>query len=334
MPYEPKYTITTHLMGLIESISSMRTKIDISPISLAWIPRLTKEAFSRMAHSSTAIEGNPLTLREVRILSEGGTLPHTKPRYVQEIFNYFAALKHVSDNNQKEKILEGDALKLHVLIGKDALDREPVGSYRTYQVYVGGHKPPKAADVPKLMKELLEWLNTKGRLLPAVISSAILHYQFEYIHPFGDGNGRVGRVLATWELYRKGLDTHHIFSVDEVYWENRQRYYNALDLVRKQKGDLTGWLEFIAEAVELSLERALQRVESIRALKEDNKPLILLPKQEKLLHLIKSSPLSIKEIQSELKVTKSGAHFLIKPLIEANLIKRVGGHKAGKYIIT
>jgi Fic family protein len=333
MGYVPKYTITAHLLRLLENIASLRTKIEMSTVSVAWIPRLTKEAFSRMAHSSTAIEGNPLTLKEVQILADGGGLPQAKPRYVREIFNYFAALRYISHRANKKSISKEDILRLHAIVGKDAIDRDPLGAFRTYQVYVGGHIPPKAKHVSPLIKALIEWLNGKGQSLPAVIASAILHYQFEFIHPFGDGNGRVGRVLSTWELYRRRFDTHHIFSVDEIFWENRQRYYNALSNVRGEKGDLTGWLEFAAEAIELTLERVWARIESVRTLQKKGAPMLLTPKQERLLRLLQNTPLGIREIQEELEVTKAGAHFLLKPLIENNLVKRAGGYKTGKYLI-
>ena len=148
----------------------------------------------------------------------------------------------------------------------------------------------------------------------------------------GDGNGRVGRILSTWEMYRRQFDTHHIFSVDEVFWENRKRYYTALEYVHQQKGDLTGWLEFVSESVELALERAWMRIEAVRSQK-GGMPISLSPNQEKILRLLRESPAGISEIQAEINVTKPGAHFLLKPLIEKGLIKRVGGHKTGKYTL-
>ena len=331
MGYFPKYTITTHLLRLLESIMSLKTKIELSTISVAWIPNLTKDAFSRTAHSSTAIEGNPLTLREVQIIADGGQLPHAKPRHVKEVINYLAALKYISDNKNVKSISTDSILKIHTIIGKDALDREPIGAFRNYQVYVGNHVPPKENEIPQLVDEILEWLNIKGKLLPAVFSSAILHYQFEFIHPFGDGNGRVGRVLALWELFRRDFDSHHVFSVDEVFFENRQRYYNALDKVRKENGDLTGWLEFVSEAIELTLERVLNRIESIKVSHKES--IILTLNQEKLLSFLKSGPMSIREIQDQLKVSKPGAHFLLKSLITNKIVKRTGGYKTGKYIL-
>src|SRR3972149_4652859 len=331
MGYFPKYTITTHLLRLLENITSLKTKIELSTISGGWIPNLTKDACSRTAHSSTAIEGNPLTLREVQIIADGGQLPHAKPRHVKEVINYLAALKYISDNENVKSISTDSILKIHTIIGKDALDREPIGAFRNYQVYVGNHVPPKENEIPQLVDEILEWLNIKGKVLPAVFSSAILHYQFEFIHPFGDGNGRTGRLLAMWELYRRKFDTHHIFSIDEVFLENRQRYYGALDIVRKENEDLTSWLEFSAEAIEITLERVLSRIEAVRI--SEKMTITLSPKQERLLNLLQAGPLGIREIQEQLNVTKQGAHFLFKPLLENGLIKRVGGHKTGKYTL-
>ena len=93
------------------------------------------------------------------------------------------------------------------------------------------------------MFELLEWWNKESKGISPVVSSAIVHYRFEAIHPFADGNGRTGRALALWELYRRGFDTHHIFPVDEYYWDGRAAYYVALHRVRQCGEDLTSWVK-------------------------------------------------------------------------------------------
>ena len=182
------------------------------------------------------------------------------------------------------------------------------------------------------MQEYLQWWNEKASEWPAVVSSAILHYHFESIHPFGDGNGRMGRALALWELYRRDFDTHHIFSVDEIYWEDRPRYYAQLDAVRRAKGDLTGWLEYSAEALHLTLERVLERIERLAA--KGTGKIVLTPKQEKLLHLLRDKGhLAPSEIWQRLKVTKQGAMKILNPLLAAGLIRRIGTRKSGKYLI-
>ncbi len=335
MGYSPKYAITPRLAGLLEKIAELRTKVELSPVSVQWMPRLERDAFARLAHTSTAIEGNPLTLRDVEILSQGGDLPMVQRRFKNEVMNYLAALRHITDHSGKRTITVKDVLRLHGIVGKDALERGPVGAFRDYQVVIRKHKPPKHQDVLRLVTELVAWLNSGARDLPAVISSAILHYQFEYIHPFGDGNGRVGRLLSTWELYRRKIDTYHIFSIDEVYWEKRENYFTALRSVQETKGDLTGWIEFVADAVVVALERAWKRIEAIRGENAaGGEALMLTPKQERLLTLLRHSPLSINDIMKELRVTtRAGAHHIIKPLVQHNLVVRKGGHKTGRYVL-
>ena len=333
MPFAQAIQATPHLLKVLEEIAALNARIQSATVGVSWIPNLQKDAAARQTHGSTAIEGNPLTLPEVEIVAAGGNLPHAKPRSIQEVLNYLAALRFIEKNAKANKIETRDLLKLHSIMGqKGALDREPIGLFRPYQVKVGMHMPPTPKDVPRLMTELLEWLNGPGRAWPAVVSSAILHYQFEFIHPFGDGNGRVGRALATWELYRKQFDTHHIFAVDEVLLEDRQSYYRALHRVQIEGQELAGWVEYIAEAINAALDRTWKRIQAVSA-SAKGKALTLTQKQEKLVALLRTSPLGIQGIQDALKVTKPGAHFIIKPLLAAGLLKREGGHKTGKYAL-
>ncbi len=161
----------------------------------------------------------------------------------------------------------------------------------------------------------------------------MLHYQFEAIHPFADGNGRTGRMLALWEMYQRGFDTHHIFSVDEFYWEDRPRYYASLAAVNQAGGDLTGWLEYAAEGLRVTLERVWLRVQKLAAASR-NKRTVLRPKQEQLLHLLRERQgLSPAELWDALAVTKQGAAHLLAPLLKAKLVKRVGTRKNGRYVL-
>jgi len=356
MAYEPQFTVTSHLVKMLEEVSVFREKIMAATIQVPWVPALQKDARARNTHSSTAIEGNPLTLEEVRMLEEGQKLPLAAERSKREVLNYFAALRHVEKHSNQKTFRHEDIFKLHHIIAADVMDqgkaggRQPFvsvgtgkrlsapggrgpGQYRTTRVRVGNHIPPEVYLVNRLMKELLEWWNEKSSAWSPVISSAIIHYRFEDIHPFADGNGRTGRMLALWELYRRGFDTHHLFSVDEVYWEKRQLYYQHLDLVRKEGNDLTSWLEYSAEALHLTLERVWNRIQPL-AVKTGSEKLILRPKQEKLLSLLRDRrQLSPSEIWKALGVSKQGAMDLIKPLIQAGLIRKIGSKKMGKYIL-
>jgi len=180
---------------------------------------------------------------------------------------------------------------------------------------------------------LLEWWNKESTSVSPVLSSAIIHYRFEAIHPFADGNGRTGRALALWELYRRGFDTHHIFSIDEYYWEDRSRYYAALEQVRHEGEELTHWLEYSTEGLLLTLERAWSRIQSLLA-QTGQKKLVLRPKQEQLLQLLREHQgMAPKEIWDRLDISKQGALDLLQPLMKAGLVKRIGTKKSGRYIL-
>ncbi|OGQ45178.1 MAG: hypothetical protein A3H42_02355 [Deltaproteobacteria bacterium RIFCSPLOWO2_02_FULL_46_8] len=333
MSYEPKFIITAHLLNIIEEIASFREKILSSSIQISWMPALQKDARVRNTHSSTAIEGNPLTLEEVRILENGKKLPTATARSKREVLNYFAALRFIEKNALRKEVLEKDLFKLHKIISTDVMDQGKAGEFRKISVRVGNYFPPEPDVVPQLTGELLDWRNKSSSKWSPIISSAIIHYQFEAIHPFGDGNGRTGRALALWELYRRGFDTHHIFSTDEFYWEDRQGYYRALDYVRQQNGDLTGWLEYVAEGIHLTLEKVLLRIQEL-SLSMGNMKVVLRPKQEKLLNILRDKKvLSPKEIWKALDISKQGAIDLLKPLVEAGIIERIGTKKSGKYIL-
>ena len=183
------------------------------------------------------------------------------------------------------------------------------------------------------MFEFLEWWNNDSQVLSPVLSSAIVHYRFEAIHPFADGNGRAGRALALWELYRRGFDSHHIFSVDEFYWEDRPRYYAALEAVPQKGDDLTSWLEYCTEGLQQTLERVWQRIQQFSA-SRSRAQLVLRPKQEQLLQLLRlRGSLSPREIWDALRISKQGAIDLIRPLLKAGLVKRVGTLKNGRYVL-
>lgn len=331
MSYEPRFTITPALLARGEAIAAARERIMSAAIAVPWVPALQKDSRARNVHSSTAIEGNPLTLEQVRAVEEGRELAAVGARAHREVANYFAALRHIEKQAGKKVLSHEDILALHKIVAGQVMDQGDAGRYRMIRVRVGPYSPPPPSEVSGLMFELLEWWNKKSATLSPVLSSAILHYRFEAIHPFADGNGRTGRALALWELYRRGFDTHHIFSVDEFYWEDRPRYYAALQAVRTQGSDLTGWLEYCAEGLSLTLERVWKRIQQLSAHSRGEK-LVLRPKQEQLLQLLRDhGSLTPRQIWDALKVSKQGAMNLLRPLMKAGLVKREGTLKSGKY---
>ncbi|MBP9653416.1 MAG: Fic family protein [Rhodocyclaceae bacterium] len=332
MAYVPQFSITPALLAEVEQVAALRERIQNTVVDLAWIPALQKDTRSRNVHASTAIEGNPLTLEQVRALEEGRALsaPGARPR--REVINYFAGLRYVGKHARKKKIGHADILELHRILAGEVMDQGEAGRYRMITVRVGQCRPPPPDAVSGLMFELLEWWNGAAAKLSPVLSSAILHYRFEAIHPFADGNGRTGRALALWELYRRGFDTHHIFAVDEYYWEDRPAYYAALQGVREAGDDLSAWLEYCAAGLRQTLERVWLRIQTLQVGSAEK--LVLRPRQEQLLHLLRDhGGMAPAQIWAALGVSRQGAMDLLRPLLDAGVVEKVGGNKTGRYVL-
>ncbi len=332
MAYVPKFRITPRLLSEVEQVATLRERIRSAAIDLAWIPALQKDTRTRNVHASTAIEGNPLTLEQVRALEEGREISASGARHKREVLNYFAGLRYVEKNATKKNIRHTEILELHRILAGQVMDQGEAGKYRMIAVKVGKYLPPPPDAVSGLMFELLEWWGKAAQELSPVISSAILHYRFEAIHPFADGNGRTGRALALWELYRRGFDTHHIYSVDEYYWEDRPHYYAALDGVRQAGEDLSAWLEYCAAGLRQTLARAWLRIQTFQV--KSTERLVLRPRQERLLHLLRDhQSMAPSEIWKALGVSRQGAMDLLRPLLEVGLVEKVGGKKTGRYTL-
>jgi len=332
MAYVPHFTITPRLLAQVEQVAALRERIAGAVVDLAWIPALQKDSAARNVHASTAIEGNPLTLAQVRALEEGRELAAAEMLHQREVLNYFAGLRYIAKNAARKTIRHAEVLRLHQILAAEVMDQGEAGTYRTIFVRVGSYRPPPPEAVSGLMFELLQWWNTASRELSPVLSSAIVHYRFEAIHPFADGNGRTGRALALWELYRRGFDTHHIFSVDEYYWEDRPRYYAALAGVRDAGEDLTAWLEYCTEGLAQTLERAWLRIQTIQV--KSAEKVVLRPRQERLLSLLRDhGGMAPGEIWKALGISRQGAMDLLRPLLDAGIVEKVGGKKTGRYVL-
>ena len=333
MPFQPLFHISPLLLSEVEQVAALRERILAAAVQVPWIPALQKDTRVRNAHSSTAIEGNPLTLEQVRAIEEGHEIPATAQRPRREVANYFAGLRFVEKNAKRIPITHTEILKLHRIMAGEVMDQGKAGEYRAIRVRVGNYIAPLPKKIEPMMSELLDWWNKHAATISPILSSAILHHQFETIHPFADGNGRVGRMLSLWELYRRGFDNHHIFSIDEFYWEDRPRYYAALKNVQQQNGDLTSWLEYCAEGLRATLEQVWSRIQKLAA-HSGKARLVLRPKQEQLLHLLREhKSLTPRELWEAVGVSKQGALDLLRPLMKAGLVRRIGTKKTGRYVL-
>lgn len=202
------------------------------------------EAFvSLFTHDSNAIEGNTLTLDETSQLLFEGLVPARSFREVNEALNHKRAFDHLLA--YRGDITKSFICQLHALVVKDTLAKEiasQAGRYRDVQVFIRGVEwvPAKPEAVPKDMKALLEWYTkNKGKLNP-VVTAAYFHTAFELVHPFVDGNGRVGRLLLNFILRKNGYPMINIPS------KTKRDYYAALH-EGQVKGNLRPFVDLILD---------------------------------------------------------------------------------------
>ena len=219
----PPFIVSPEAINMIAEISSLIERYAIR-LEQEDSLRLRKANRIRTIHSSLAIEGNTLTENEVRDIIEGKTVV-APLREIQEVKN---AIKTYEMYPTLDAFTEKDLLRAHAQMMQSIID--DAGCYRSGGVGVFGekgcvHLAPPAARVPQLMKDLFNWLkHSKDHLL---IRSCVFHYEFEFIHPFADGNGRMGRLWQSLILGRLHPVFQHL-PVENMVYANQQRYYAAI----------------------------------------------------------------------------------------------------------
>ncbi|MFH0797628.1 MAG: Fic family protein [Candidatus Omnitrophota bacterium] len=337
--YSPKFERSARLIQHLTQASSLCAWIQEQAIDVSWIAPTQRDALVRLAHYSTRIEGNPLTLPEVEALAMGKDLAveeHAK----REVLNYFAALRWIWTKSPTYTIEEKELLNLHRLLTQGLLPLSESGTYKTKPNAVFKdsriiYKPPPPEASPILTCSLLKWLNSnEARDEHTVIVAAIAHHRLVSIHPFLDGNGRVARALESWLLYHRGFDTYHIFALDEFFEIDRERYYNEIQKVRRQEENLTSWLEYLGEGIVETLRKTQRRIQSIRTKMPITK-FTLNHQQERIMRILGEVPkISGGELARSLGISRSHLSKVLSPLVKTGLVIKEGSTKAAIYRLT
>ena len=224
MKYIPPYKVSEEAVNLIAEISAAVERFDIEISGVRGV-RLRKTNRIKTVHGSTAIEGNTLTEEQVTAVLEGKKVVAPR-REVDEVLGAAAAYEAIE---RIDPLKVKDLLKVHKLMMGGLV--ETAGAFRTEQVgVVDGagnviHMAPPAAQVPKLMKSLFRWLRESGA--HPLVKSCVFHYEFEFIHPFQDGNGRTGRYWQT-AILGKWRSAFYAAPIENIVWENQSGYYLAI----------------------------------------------------------------------------------------------------------
>jgi Fic family protein len=280
--FVPNYRVTHGMLKNIGMIDAAREVVLNAPIIPAWETKFRKDAMERTVHHGTHIEGNPLTEEEVKDVLDGKDV-FARDRDVQEVINYRNVLRFIEEiyqrigPNRPYLLTIETLLEIHRLTTDRIVPPEYCGQFRTRQVVlkdsrtgVVSYTPPPAAEVPFLVEDLINWINSdETKEFHPVLKAGIVHYELARIHPFVEGNGRTARALATLLMFLDGYDIRKFFSLEEYFDENPMDYYVTLQTVSNQlvmdthERDLTPWLDYFVKAVAVELNRIKERVRKI-----------------------------------------------------------------------
>ncbi len=350
--FKPNYRVTNELIDYLITLESLRKEIDLLPISVSVLNSLRETSKIESIHYSTMIEGNRLTLHQVKeVLLNDKTF--AKERDEKEVKGYEKAFAWLKTQIDKGNAIEEKTVKqIHAIVMAGGRVPKPT-PYRDGQNVIRDgatgkivYLPPEAKDVPTLMKDLIDWLNNSDKnKIPVPLQAAILHYQFATIHPYYDGNGRTARLLATYLLQLKGYGLKGIYSLDEYYAQNLPAYYEALTIgshnyyTDRADADITSWLEYFCSKMVESFRNVKKH--AIKAQKIGKKDLskqikLLDNNQKKVLSLFKSKAfITSSDIQRLLKLNPRTIRNLAQNWVKSGfLIIANTSKKARKYSLS
>ena len=344
--FKPTYKITDKILNHLTEIALARDVVEKARLIPKWEISLRKDAIINSAYSSTHIEGNNLSLEEVSQLAIGRKISAIR-KDKQEVLNYLEVLSNLENYLPKNKFTKEWLLKTHKAVVKKTLNRlTDEGSFRDRQVVVGyknsdGHTvvtfmPPKTNEVPKLVDEFFNWLNSpEMHKVNPVLIGGIAHYEVVRIHPFMDGNGRTTRILATIIFLMKGFDTKRFFALDDYYDSDRLAYYDALKTVNPKTLDITKWLEYFCEGVAFSVNRVKEKVLLLSGNKKATASLeqiSLTHRQTQIIETIsRTGKITSGQMQQMFKITPQAIHKEIKKLVEMKVVKLTGAGRSAYY---
>lgn len=301
---------------------------------------ITKEATQ-----SSRIEGTKTNIQDA-LQNEDNIDPEKKDDW-QEVHNYIDAMNQAINALEKLPISNRLLKQTHKTLLRGVRGKHKLpGEFRSSQNWIGGATlrdavfiPPHHTNLPDLMSDLEKFLNNQELPIPHLIRIGIAHYQFETIHPFLDGNGRIGRLLITLYLVSNKILSRPALYLSDFFERHRSNYYDKLTTVRT-KNDMKQWLTFFLVGVLETAKSAIDTFNSIIKLRqklEETKIVTLgkrIPKARLLLNYLYTKPVvDMAEISQALDVNISTAHRLIKDFENLAILKEATGFKRNRIFI-
>ena len=292
---------------------------------------------SKEATTSSRIEGTQTNIEEV-LQKEENIAPEKKNDW-HEVHNYITAMNEAIIDLQTLPLSARLLKKTHQILLQGVRGEQKMpGEFRGSQNWIGGASindalfvPPHFEEVPELISDLEKFINNETIPLPHLIKIGIAHYQFETIHPFLDGNGRIGRLLITLYLVSKGLLIRPTLYLSAFFEKHKSLYYDNLTRVRTNN-DLTQWLKYFLEGIKQTSENSIQTFKEIIKLRQEieQHSILTLGKKTKLaqqfINYLYSNPVvDSQSVASALSINSSTAFRLIEDFIKLNILKEMTG---------
>lgn len=324
MQIPPHYIFTPEIATLLQRIEAVKSVLDTITIPPEIETNIRRQSILKSSLFSARIEGNPLTLSEVSGKA-------SKDQRKNEVFNILKAM-HMVHQREKRDLTTSFLLQLHQKVMTGLTESKLKGNFRSEQSAIFNaagiaiYLPPPPRQIKPAMERLLKFLNSdKESFVP--IRAALAHYSFEKIHPFLDGNGRVGRLILQATLQKSGYGMKGLLSVEEYLDSNRAYYYSALEAGER---DVTDYLIFMLEAIAITAEDIKKQVLAKDATKPEE---YLLPRRAEILAIIKDHHVvNFDTIRRRfMAVNGRTLRYDLKQLQNAGLIKKLGTTKGVFY---
>ncbi len=296
---------------------------------------------------SSQIEGTQSSLQDV-LAAEARLLSADRPGDVDEVINYIAAMNHGLARLAELPVSVRLIREIHerLLSGVRGQHLVP-GELRTSQNWIGPSGctlteamfvPPPPYEVPRLLAELERFLHDQSPL-PLLIRIGLAHAQFETIHPFLDGNGRVGRLLITFLLCEKDVLLKPVLYLSHYFKQHRQEYYDALQAVR-DRGDWEGWLAFFLEGVYQVSQQATDTARRILSLREHHRQVITdhfgraAGNGHRVLeHLYQHPIVAVTEVRDLIGTSYPAANNLVRQFVTHGVLHEMTGQKRNRRFV-
>ncbi len=343
--FKPIFHYTNSIVNNLTFIAEAKAIILQTPLNPKWEVSLKKAAILTSAHSSTAIEGNPLTFEDVTALNEGHKIKVKREDH-QEVLNYFKSFEKLPDYASKDPFTLEDLLEVHKIITKDLLENnEDEYAFRKREVMFSHpnireviFRPPGIDEVPELIESFLEWLNSpETENLNPIIVSGLTHYELFRIHPFMDGNGRTARIMAMTVLYKRGYDLKRFLALDDYYNMDISSYYEALKAVNPDLLDTTLWLEYFTNGVAVNIKSLKDKILGLKDIKllENKGQIPLNERQMKIVEkIIENGKIANRDVQEMFSLSHSTAFDELQKLLKLEIVEIKGKGRSTHYVLT